>query len=278
MTPLLFTLCAALASVFAGFVGSLVGIGGGVIVVPVLTLALGVDIRHAIAASIVAVVATSSAAASTYVRERMANLRLGMFLELSTTLGAMTGALVAGYLSPKFLYILFGCLASWTAWHMAKKAKDVAEALPPDALADKLLLHSSFFDKAQNREVAYRVTRSKLGLGVGAIAGVLSGLLGIGGGAVKVPVMHLAMGVPIKAATATSNFMIGITAATGAAVYFARGDLLPFVAAPVAVGIIAGSKLGSKLLGRTESRLIRGLFVAVLGVMALQLLYKGVTL
>jgi hypothetical protein len=278
MTPLLFTLCAALASVFAGFVGSLVGIGGGVIVVPVLTLALGVDIRHAISASIVAVVATSSAAASTYVRERMANLRLGMFLELSTTLGAMTGALVAGYLSPKFLYILFGCLASWTAWHMAKKAKDVAEDLPPDALADKLLLHSSFFDKAQNREVAYRVTRSKLGLGVGAVAGILSGLLGIGGGAVKVPVMHLAMGVPIKAATATSNFMIGITAATGAAVYFARGDLLPFVAAPVAVGIIAGSKLGSKLLGRTESRLIRGLFVAVLGVMALQLLYKGVTL
>ena len=278
MSPLLFMLFAALGSVVAGLIGSLVGIGGGVIVVPVLTLFLGVDIRHAIAASIVAVVATSSSAASTYVRERMSNLRLGMFLEVSTTLGALTGALVAGYLSGRFLYILFACLALWTAWNMSKKKRDEAENLPPDALADRLMLHSSFFDPAKGREVSYRVSRTKLGFAVGWIAGVLSGLLGIGGGAVKVPVMNLAMGVPIKAATATSNFMIGITAATGAAVYYARGDILPLVAAPVAVGIIAGSKIGARLLGRTQSRSIRILFVAILSLMALQLLYKGVTL
>lgn len=271
-------LFAALGSLLAGLVGSLVGIGGGVIVVPILTLFLGVDIRHAIAASIMAVVATSSAAASTYVRERMTNLRLGMFLELSTTFGALTGALVAGFVSGKFLYILFGSLACWTAWNMSKRKGDGAEALPPDALADRLLLHSSFFDKALGHDVAYRVSRTKLGFAVGAVAGVVSGLLGVGGGAIKVPVMHLAMGVPIKAATATSNFMIGITAATGAAVYYARGDVIPFVAAPVAIGIIAGSKIGARLLGRMQSRLIRILFVAILATMAVQLLYKGITL
>lgn len=278
MTPLLFMLCAALASVFAGLIGSLVGVGGGIIIVPALTLLLGVDIRHAIAASIVAVVATSSSAASTYVRERITNIRLGMFLEISTTAGALTGALVAGFLAPKFLYLLFGCLACWTAWNMARRKKDVVENLPPDALADRLLLHSSFHDRAIGEEVSYRVTRTKTGLAVGWIAGILSGLLGIGGGAVKVPVMHLAMGVPIKAAMATSNFMIGITAATGAAVYFARGDIIPFVAAPVAVGVIAGSKIGSRLLGRTQSRTVRLIFVALLAVMAVQLFYKGVSL
>ena len=276
MTPLLFTLIITLISVAAGLIGSLVGVGGGMIVVPALTLLMGVDIRHAIAASIVAVVATSSGAASTYVRERITNIRLGMLMETATVVGAICGALLAAYVSPKFLYLLFGCVLLFTAWNMYRKKGDAATDLPDDPLAERLKLHTSFFDKAKNAEVSYRVSRTKLGLGVSWLAGVLSGLLGIGGGVLKVPVMNLGMGVPIKAATATSNFMIGITAATGAAMYFMRGDVQPFVAAPVAVGVILGAKIGARLLGGMKGKLIVTIFVCVLALTATQMLWKGI--
>ena len=276
MTPLEFTFVIAAISVFAGLIGSLVGVGGGLIVVPALTLLMGVDIRHAIAASIVAVVATSSSAASTYVRERITNIRLGMLLETATVTGAICGALLAAFVSGRFLYVLFGCVLTWTAWNMWLKKAAEGRDVPVDPLADRLKLHSSFFDKASNSEIVYKVSRTKLGLFVSGLAGLMSGLLGIGGGVLKVPVMNLAMGVPIKAATATSNFMIGITAATGAAIYFMRGDVNPFIAAPVAVGVILGAKLGARLLGGLKGRVVKIIFVAILAVTAVQMLWRGV--
>lgn len=280
MTPLVFTLLVALGSIFAGLLGSLVGVGGGVIVVPMLSLFLGVDIRAAIAASIIAIVATSNGAASGYVRQRLTNLRLAMLLETATAAGALCGAFAAVYVPGRGLHLLFSLVLLWTAWNMSRpKPQDSAVPaanLPDDPWARKLRLDGAYYDKALQSEVAYRVGRTKLGLAVSYAAGILSGLLGIGGGVLKVPVMHLAMGIPIKACTATSNFMIGVTAAAGAAVYFARGDVLPFVAAPVAVGIILGAKIGSRLLGRLKSDWVRIAFVAVMVLSAAQMAWKGV--
>jgi uncharacterized protein len=275
VTPVEFTIIIAAISVFAGLIGSLVGVGGGIVVVPALTLLMGVDIRHAIAASIVAVVATSSSAASAYVRERITNIRLGMLLETATVVGAISGALLAAFVSGRFLYALFGCVLTWTAYNMWLKKKTAASDMPPDPLADRLNLHASYYDKAADAEISYKVTRTKLGLCVSWLAGMVSGLLGVGGGILKVPVMNLGMGVPIKAATATSNFMIGITAATGAAVYFMRGDIIPFIAAPVAVGVILGAKIGARLLGGMKSRAIRIIFVCILAITAVQMLWRG---
>lgn len=275
MTPLVFTLLIALISVSAGLLGSLVGVGGGIIAVPALTLLMGVDIRSAIAASIVAVIATSSGAASGYVRQRLTNLRLAMLLETATAAGALCGAFLAAAVSGRWLYLLFGLVLVYTAWSMSRKPPHASRALPADPWADRLKLHTSYFDKALNREIAYRVSRTKWGLAVSYAAGVLSGLLGIGGGVLKVPVMNLAMGIPLKVCTATSNFMIGVTAATGAAVYFTRGDVQPFIAAPVAVGVLLGAKLGSRLLGRLHSRWIRLAFVVVLLVSSVQMLSKA---
>jgi len=276
VTPLFFTLIIAAISILAGLLGSLVGVGGGIIVVPALTLLMGVDIHHAIAASIISVIATSSGAASSYVRERITNIRLAMVLEIATAAGALCGAVLAAFMSGQWLYLLFGIVLCYTAWSMFRKKTETPHELPPDALADRLRLHGSYFDKALGHEVSYRISRTKLGLAVSYLAGILSGLLGIGGGVLKVPVMNLSMGVPIKVCTATSNFMIGVTAATGAAVYFMRGEVQPFVAAPVAIGVLFGAKLGASLLSRLKSQSIRMAFVIVLTVSALQMLWKGV--
>ena len=275
MTPAAFTLTIAAISFVAGVLGSLVGVGGGIIIVPALTLLFGVKIQTAVAASIISVIATSSGAAATYVRDRVTNLRLGMVLEIATASGALTGAVVAAYVSGKFLFLLFGVLLSYTAWSMSRPPGKRSAPLPQDPWADRLRLHSSFVDRARGETVAYRVSRTPLGLGVSYVAGVVSGLLGIGGGVLKVPVMNLAMGLPIKVCTATSNFMIGVTAATSAAVYFMRGDVQPFIAAPVAVGVLLGAKTGSRLLGRLKNHVIRIIFVAVLVITAAQMLWKG---
>ncbi len=274
MTPLSFTLVVLGISYFAGLLGSLVGVGGGIIVVPALTLLMGVGIQNAIAASIVSVIATSSGAAASYVSERITNMRLGMVLEVSTVLGALTGAALAAHVSGRELYLIFAAVLAYTAWSMLRKRGAPAEPAP-DALADRLKLHGRFFDRSLGKEVAYRVSRTKLGMAVSYVAGVSSGLLGIGGGVIKVPVMNLAMGVPIKACTATSNFMIGVTAAASAAVYLMRGEVLPFVAAPVAVGVLVGARTGAKLMGGMKNSLIRVLFVVVLAASAIEMLQKG---
>lgn len=276
MSPTEWTLIVALISISAGFLGSLVGVGGGIIIVPTLTLLMGVDIHHAIAASLVAVVATSSAAASTYVRERITNLRVGMLLETSTASGAVIGALAAGAASPRFLYTLFGCVLVWTGINMARKKVEHTHVMPEDALADRLRLHSSYYDRSLDKEVHYKVGRTRTALGISSIAGAVSGLLGVGGGVIKVPTMNLIMGMPLKAATATSNFMIGITAASGATVYLMRGDIKPFIAAPVAIGVIAGSKIGARLLGGMKIRSIQLIFVVLIAFAATQMLYRGI--
>jgi uncharacterized membrane protein YfcA len=278
MTPLLFTLVVFTISVSAGLLGSLLGLGGGIIVVPALTLLLHINIRFAIGASIVSVIATSSGAAAAYVRDGMTNLRVAMFLEMGTTAGALSGAYLAGVIPIRSLYVIFAVVMGYSALAMFRKrhAELALAAVPADGLADRLALHSSYVDEAAGREVEYQVTGSRIGIVLMYIAGVVSGLLGIGSGALKVPAMDLAMRLPIKVSTATSNFMIGVTAAASAGVYFARGQVDPFVAGPVAMGVLAGALGGSKLLGRLESALIRKVFVAVLLWVSLEMLLKGI--
>jgi uncharacterized protein len=275
-TPLTFTLSAFAASIVAGLVGSLLGLGGGIIVVPVLTLLLGLNIRYAIGASIVSVIATSSGAAAGYVREHMTNLRVAMLLEIGTTTGALTGAYLAGKIPQRSLYIVFGILMGYSALAMFKKRHGSQDNVPQDRWANKLKLHDEYFDQSMNETIRYRVTHTKLGLLLMYIAGVVSGLLGIGSGALKVPAMDLAMRLPIKVSTATSNFMIGVTAAASAGVYFARGDIDPFVAAPVATGVLIGATVGSTLLGRLQNNTIRILFVIVLLWISEEMLRKGI--
>jgi uncharacterized protein len=276
VTPIAFVLIVFAISLAAGLLGALVGLGGGIIVVPALTLAMGIDIRYAIGASIVSVIATSSGAAASYVREHLTNLRAAMFLELATTSGAISGAFLAGIIGGRWLYILFGALLGYSAFAMLSRPPDSTNPVPPDPLADRLRLHGSYFDPATGKMHDYRVGRSKFGLFLMYLAGAVSGLLGIGSGALKVPAMDLAMGIPMKVSTATSNFMIGVTAAASAGVYFSRGDIDPFVAGPVATGVVLGAFAGSRLLTRISARRLQLLFVVVLVAISLQMLYRGV--
>lgn len=278
MTPLIFTLVTLAISTGAGILGSVLGLGGGIVVVPALTLLLHVDIRYAIGASIVSVIATSSGAAAAYVRERMTNLRVAMLLEVATTTGAMSGAFLAGKLTGRWLYVIFGVMLGISALMMLRKQKveqASAAPVPTDRLADRLRLHASYYDEAARHEVHYRVRHTRIGLMLMYIAGVISGLLGIGSGALKVLAMDLAMGLPIKVSTATSNFMIGVTAAASSGVYFARGDIDPFVASPVAAGVLIGATLGTRLLVKLRSHHVRGLFILILLFIAMQMLWKG---
>jgi uncharacterized membrane protein YfcA len=269
-------LVAFAASVVAGVFGSLLGLGGGIIVVPALSLLLGVDIRYAIGASIVSVIATSSGAGAAYVKDRLANIRIAMFLEPATTLGAIVGAFLAGVVGGPWLYLCFSGAMAYTAVAMWRHTE--AGRLPcvnQDRLADALWLHGSYPDQRTQQETRYRVSRSYLGLSVSGVAGIMSGLLGIGGGIIKVPAMALGMGIPIKVASATSNFMIGVTAAASAGVYFVRGDMDPFIAAPTAIGVLAGSVLGARAMGRVNSSVLRTLFTVVLITVAVQMARRG---
>jgi uncharacterized protein len=275
VTPLLFVVIVAAMSFGAGFLGALLGLGGGLIVVPALTLLMKVDIRLAIGASIISVIATSSGAAAAYVRDRMANLRLAMFLEMGTTLGAITGAYLAGLLHPRWLFILFGLVLGYSASVMLKGRREAEGERQVGTLTRHLRLSGSYYDISEGEEVHYQPVRARLGLALMYVAGVMSGLLGIGSGALKVPAMDLAMELPIKVSTATSNFMIGVTAAASAGVYFARGQIDPFIAAPVAIGVLAGSFVGSKTLGKLSNRAVRVTFVVVLLVVSIEMLVKG---
>jgi len=277
MTPLEFALVSFAISVFAGVLGSILGLGGGIIVIPALTLLLKIDIRYAIGASIVSVIATSSGAAVAYVRERMTNLRVAMMLEIGTTTGALSGAYLSGLIGGRWLYVIFGVVMGYSALMMLpRRGRRERDHERPAPVADFLRLSSSYYDEAVGREIAYRVVRARVGLGLMYIAGMISGLLGIGSGSLKVPAMDLAMRLPIKVSAATSNFMIGVTAAASAGVYFARGDIDPFVAAPVAAGVLVGATVGSRLLGKLQSRTVRILFIIVLVWISVQMLLKGV--
>lgn len=270
-----------LAGLATGVLGAILGTGGGVFLVPVLVLGLGVPMRYAVATSIVSVIATSSAVASTNVERGTANMRLGMTLEVATALGAIVGGLTAGWLSTRVLEGLFAVVVMPTAalmWRGRRpdgpRAEREGEPTTPTAEPENAL-GASYFDEALGEVVAYRVRRLGLGLGASFLAGGLSGLLGVGGGVFKVPALHLLCGLPIKAAAATSNFMIGVTAAASAALYLGRGDVRPALTSAVVLGVLAGSALGAVLNRRVHGGFVRRLFAALLMVAALQMLYRA---
>ena len=276
MPPLLYFGFLFLAAVVAGAFGALLGLGGGIIIVPALTLLFHIDIHYAIGASIVSVIATSSGAAATYVKEHLADMRLGMFLEAATTTGAIIGAFIAVYIAGRVLFLIFGVMLIYGAVMMFRKRfMSEPPPAPPDALARRLRLSGRYYDAAIDQIIAYDVTAVPIGFSLAMVAGGVSGMLGIGGGALKVPAMDLFMRVPMKVSTATSNFMIGVTAATSAGVYFARGDIDPFIAAPVAMGVLAGTVIGTRVMQRLRSEGLRLIFAVVLVVFAVQMFLKG---
>lgn len=276
MTLTYFVLSLGLISVAAGLFGSLVGIGGGIIIVPILTLLYHVDIRLAIGASILSVIATSSGAAVTYVRERLTNLRAGMFLEIGTTIGAVVGAYITTLITGNVLFILFAIVLIYSTLAMFhNRYHEAVLTTSNDALANYFHLHGSYYDQNEHREISYKITNTKLGLVLMYIAGMISALLGVGSGALKVPAMDIAMHMPIKASAATSDFMIGVTAAASAAAYFARGQINPIIAAPIALGVLVGAIIGSRLLNRITPRYIQNLFILALVVVAIEMLQRG---
>ena len=265
-----------LGSILAGLLGSLVGLGGGVLIVPLLTLVFGFPIYFAIGASIISVIATSSGAAAAYVKDHMTNLRVGMFLELATTVGAICGAFLAGLLAPGFLSVIFGIILLVSAAPLIFKiGEELPEHVKNDRLASWLHLNSIYPDHHLHRDVPYAVTRTPLGLGMMYVAGLISGLLGIGSGTFKVLALDVAMRLPMKVSTTTSNFMIGVTAAASAGIYFSRGDIPPLIAAPVALGILIGALIGARLLAHLSNKILRIIFMVVIVVAALEMVLHG---
>ena len=269
-----FTLLLGLTAFVAGLIGSLTGLGGGVVLVPVLTLFFKVDIRYAIGASLVSVIATSSGAAAAYVKEGFSSIRIGMFLEIATTMGALLGAFMATWVPTSTIAVIFGLMLLYSAYLSRKPRPLDKRNLPPDRLATRLRLNGSFPDLEGPR--CYNVQRVPAGFSLMAVAGALSGLLGIGSGAVKVLAMDQAMEIPFKVSTTTSNFMIGVTAATSAGVYMSRGYIDPGLSMPVMLGVLSGSLLGTKILVKAETNWLRLIFSVVILVLGLQMLYKGI--
>ncbi len=267
-------------ALLAGFAGSMLGVGGGIFLVPFLTIVLNLDVRIAIATSLIGVIATSSGAASVYVRDRLTNLRLGMFLEVATSLGAILGAFVAAvYLGPVVLQVVFGIVAVYAALYMLRTRESAREraVLPPEerGLAKTLNLSSYYFDPEDQAVYRYRVVRPGTGFAVSAVAGALSGLLGVGGGFVKVPAMNVLMRVPMKVAVATSNLMIGVTAGASAFVYYSHGYVQPTLAAVVILGVFLGTLAGTRLLQRLPAKRVRAVFAVILVVVGAVMALRG---
>jgi uncharacterized membrane protein YfcA len=275
MNIITFTLALGAGSVAAGFLGALTGLGGGVVIVPLLVLLFGVDIRYAIGASLVSVIATSSGAAAAYVREGYSNIRVGMFLEIATTVGALSGAMVAAKVPTSGLAIVFGCVLLYSAYLSGRRMDGSTADARPDRWATALRLDATYPTPAG--EQAYRVQHVPAGFGLMYAAGVLSGLLGIGSGAVKVLAMDQAMRLPFKVSTTTSNFMIGVTAAASAGVYLHRGYIDPGLAMPVVLGVLLGSMQGARVLGAAHPRRLRLVFTWVIVALALEMLFNGLT-
>ena len=275
MSLLLFTLVVLIGSFLAGFLGALTGLGGGVVIVPLLTLALGVDIKYAIGASIVSVIATSSGAAAAYVKEGMTNIRVGMFLEMATASGAIFGVMIASYLPTDVIFVLFGLILLFSAIMMFKKKESFSQKHKESFLASCLKLNGSY-PSAQGVQ-KYTVHRVIGGFAMMCVAGTLSGLLGIGSGALKVIGMDNIMRIPFKVSTTTSNFMIGVTAAASALILWQRGQINPNIAMPVTLGVVLGATLGAKILMRTKTSKLKLIFAIVVTFLALQMIYKGLS-
>ncbi len=269
-----FSIILFLGAMFAGMLGSLTGLGGGVVVIPLLTLGFGVDMRYAIGAALITSIATSSGAAAAYIKERFTNTRLGMFLEVATTTGAVVGAMVAMYLPTNYIAILFGFVLIFSGAMSVRKKNTLPDGKPKaDVWATKLKLNSSFPDK--NGEVQYSVQNVAGGYALMTLAGILSGILGIGSGALKVLAMDTMMKIPFKVSTTTSNFMVGVTAAASAVIYWQRGYIAPGLAFPIVSGVLLGAFFGAKILMKANVQTLRMIFCAVITVIAIQMIYNG---
>ncbi|GAA6616952.1 sulfite exporter TauE/SafE family protein [Scytonema sp. NUACC26] len=275
MTILEFSLLVWIGSFTAGFLGALTGLGGGVVIVPLLASVFGVDIRYAVGASLVSVIATSLGAASTYIRKGYTNLRLGMFLEVATTIGALIGALIATFISVKALTIVLAVVLLYSAYLSQQPKLDNPESESPDPLGNYLQLNGSY--PTAEGETSYQVQSVPAGFGVMLVAGVLSGLLGIGSGAFKVLAMDQIMRVPFKVSTTTSNFMIGVTAAASTGVYLARGYIDPALSMPVILGVLPGAFLGARVLIGVKTQTLRIVFSLVLVLMACKIVFNSFT-
>ncbi|HWG51494.1 MAG TPA: sulfite exporter TauE/SafE family protein [Candidatus Acidoferrales bacterium] len=273
MNAIEFALLVWIASFFAGLLGALTGLGGAAVLVPVLTLWFHVHIHYAAGASLVSVIATSSGAAAAYVKEGYTNIRIGMFLEIATTVGAVLGAFLATKTSAEGIAIILGLVLLYSGYLSGRKQPEHPVATKPDPLADALRMHGSYPTLEGPRE--YKVSSVPSGFGLMFGAGTLSGLLGIGSGAVKVLAMDQAMKLPFKVSTTTSNFMIGVTAAASAGVYLRRGYIDPALAMPVMLGVVAGSFLGARLLARARTQWLRRLFALVIVAMAIELIFDA---
>ena len=269
-------------AILAGFLGSLVGLGGGIIITPALTILFGIDIKYAIGASIIAVIATSSGSAIAFVKDHVSNMRVGMLLEVFTTAGGVVGALMAGIFSSKLLYIFFSLILLNSFYGMLKKTglitkvKKEEEKVENDKYADRYKLNSTYYDKATGKTVVYNVTNVPQGSLVMFGAGFASGLLGIGSGAFKVVALDSYMKLPIKVSTATSNFMMGVTATASALIYFFNGTINPAIAAPIALGTLIGSRTGAKVMQRLDAKYIRYIFLPILLFTIVNMFLKGV--
>ena len=264
----------------AGLIGSMLGLGGGILVVPILVLVMKVPMHNAVATSLLCVIATSSAAASRNLVSGVANFRLGMLLEIFTVVGALLGGLLAGFLPETVLITIFGTLMLIMAFSMFRSGSSGIRADAPDLAQESANsfskgLQSSFFDVAEQRQIHYRVKRLPVAMGVSSAAGVISGLLGVGGGIIKVPVLNIFCGVPMKAAAATSNFMIGVTAVASAWLYYGRGEILPLISAASVIGVFAGSRSGSHLAGIVHARSLRRIFAVVMIIVAAQMFARA---
>lgn len=275
MSVILFTIIIVIGAYFAGLFGSLTGLGGGFIIIPLLTLFLHVDIHYAIGASLVSVIATSSGAAAAYVKEGITNIRIGMFLEIATTAGAFTGAILAVYLPTTYIAVLFGVILIFSAiMSLRKKAEHILREQSP--LVKRLKLGGTY--PVDGELVEYGVSNVAGGFFMMLFAGLISGLLGIGSGALKVLAMDSIMRIPFKVSTTTSNFMIGVTAAASAVVYFQRGYIHPAIAMPVVIGVLLGAVSGSRILVHTTSSIwLRWTFAVIVTLVAIQMIYNGIT-
>jgi uncharacterized protein len=270
-----FTALIFIGSLLAGFLGALTGLGGGGIITPLLTLVLGVDIRYSIGATLVSVIATSSGAAAAYVREGFSNIRIGMFLEVATTIGAVVGASLALRIPTSAIAVIFGIVLLGSAYMSTQKHLEEPLTGPPNRLATLFRMDSSFPTEEGSQD--YRVRAVPGGFAVMFGAGTVSGLLGIGSGALKVIAMDQVMRIPFKVSTTTSNFMIGVTAAASAGIYLQRGYIDPGLAMPVMLGVLTGSFLGARVLPKAKSNVLRLVFGVTVAVLAVEMIYHGLT-
>lgn len=275
MTVLVFTLIVLVGAFMAGLLGSLTGLGGGVIIIPLLTLGLGVNIHYAIGASIISVIATSSGSAAAYVKEGITNVRIGMFLEVATTISAIAGVIIASYINASAIMVVFGFILLFSAFMMLKKKIDHSNNEKTSELANYFKLNGSY--PTEEGIKPYAVHNVVGGFAMMFVAGTLSGLLGIGSGALKVIGMDNIMKMPFKVSTTTSNFMIGVTAAASAIVYWHKGQIDPTIALPVSIGVILGATLGAKILLKTKTGQLKMIFAVVIAILALQMIYNGLS-